>query len=211
MVPRSIRESRAGPAFRAGGKPAKGKFLIARRGLPDPNFAESVILIIGYDEQGAMGLVINRPTAMKLSSVLPQFDELRDRDDTLFVGGPVGRLSVFLLVRAPEKPGESTRVFESVYMSTSKDTLRDKLRRQDPDESLRVYAGYAGWGAGQLDRELGRGDWYVSGADSASIFDKEPADVWPSLVQSFEGQWAGTPLLPLLFEEEGSCPTRLPG
>jgi putative transcriptional regulator len=211
MLPGRIREVRTGVALRGGRKPAKGKFLIARRGLPDPNFSKTVVLLIGYDEEGAMGLVVNRPTSMALSSVLPGFDESRDHDGTLFLGGPVARLSVFLLLRADEKPKESTHIFASVYMSASKDTLRDKLQRRESKESMRVYAGYAGWGAGQLERELGRGDWYVAAADAVAIFDKDPADVWPDLVQRFEGPWAGAPLWPSGGEEESSCPTRLPG
>lgn len=197
--------------FVSGSKPTKGSFLIARRGLPDPNFAETVVLVVGNDEQGSMGLVVNRPTPMKLSHVLKQFEELRDRDDRLYAGGPVSRLSVFVLLRGGEEPAGAMEVFDSVYLTANTDTLQAELRKKRPAASLRVYGGYAGWGSGQLDRELERGDWHVMPADAAVIFDRDAREVWSDLVRHFEGQWAVGPSMPFPTEEELRCPTSFRG
>jgi putative transcriptional regulator len=203
--------ARPGGSFVSGRKPEKGTFLIARRGLPDPNFAETVVLIVGYDEKGAMGLVVNRPTRMQLSAALDQFEELEGREDMLYAGGPVSRLSVFVLLRGEPKAAGATEVFDSVYLTTDTDTLRAELRKKRPATSLRVYAGYAGWGSGQLDRELLRGDWYVAPADAATIFEKDVESVWPDLIRHFEGQWAAAPRSFPSWREENRCPTNFPG
>lgn len=172
-------------------KPAKGKFLVAKRGMGDRRFAEAVILLVDYDDNGAVGLIINRRSKVTLSAALPQIDSLRDRKDELFLGGPVSPQQLMLLIRSSEAPEGAVEVFDSIYFSPGPSLLEHVLR--DRHQRFRAYAGYAGWGPGQLDVELDRGDWFVADADAHSIFSDMPSSIWPALIARFEGQWAMMP------------------
>jgi putative transcriptional regulator len=169
--------------------PAKGRLLIAGRKLADPNFSETVVLLLTYGDHGAMGLVINRQTDVRLASALPQVLELRDQPDRVFVGGPVAGNVLVLLIRSGQRPEGSEPIFGDVYATGSLATLRQALGRKEKTDRLRAYAGYAGWGPGQLDQEINRGDWYVAPADAAIVFDTPPPEIWPKLVDRFSGQW----------------------
>jgi putative transcriptional regulator len=172
-------------------KPAKGKFLVAKRDMADPRFSEAVILLVDYDDTGALGLIVNRRSEVALSAALPQVDRLRGRDDELFLGGPVSPRQLLLLVQSPEAPEGAIQVFESVYFSPGP-SLLDRLL-SDQRQKFRAYAGYAGWAPGQLNRELERGDWFVADADVHSVFSEMPWSLWPALIARFEGQWAMRP------------------
>ena len=167
---------------------AKGKFLVASRSLHDPNFSETVILLVEYDRDGgAIGVVVNRPTAVALVDALPEVRELRKRKDVIYLGGPVALDRMLLLVRARQQPPQSQRVFDRVFASGSLDALRRSMARGD---AIRAYAGYAGWGPGQLDMEVSRGDWFIGPADSDAVFTERPTTVWGDLVDRFSGDWA---------------------
>jgi putative transcriptional regulator len=169
---------------------AKGVFLVAGRDLRDPNFRETVVLIIGYDQTGGMGVIVNRRTEIELPKVFPEVEELRAVKDKLFLGGPVGRDRVILLVRSSRQPEESARVVDDVFVTTSADTLRSVAAGDRREAEFHVYAGYAGWGPGQLDAEVARGDWLVTGGDARTVFDTPPAEIWPKLMQRLAGEWA---------------------
>ncbi len=169
-----------------------GKFLVASEGLTDPNFYQTVILLIEYGPTGAMGVVINRPTDVPLSSMFPRIEELKKRTHAVYIGGPVARHRILLLVRSADRPEESRPVFADVYVSSSLITLRRVIDKEGPRERFRAYAGYAGWGPGQLDGETSRGDWLVADADAEMVFDRAPVNVWPELFRRNSGQWAKT-------------------
>src|SRR5512143_1131375 len=103
--------------------PARGKFLVANRNLVDPRFQETVILLIDYSAEGAAGLIINRPTKVPLSDLLPSVPGLKERSDVAYYGGPVEGRQLLMLIRSDERPEESGRVFGNVYVSASRDTL----------------------------------------------------------------------------------------
>ena len=166
---------------------AKGKFLVASRDLHDPNFAETVILLVDYDREGALGVVVNRPSDVALIEALPEVNELRKRKDVVFLGGPVARDRMLLLVRTRQQPPQSLRVFDRVFASGSLTALRKSMARGD---SIRAYAGYTGWGPGQLDMEVGRGDWFIGPADSNAVFSDRPTAMWDDLIERFSGDWA---------------------
>ena len=166
-----------------------GKFLIASRRLHDPNFSETVVLLLEYGAEGALGLIINRPTDVELTSLLPEVHELRGREDPVYVGGPVSRDHLLLLVRAQQEPAEASQVLDDVFVTSSLDTLRRLLDAQSARAMFHAYAGYAGWAAGQLDNEVSRGDWHIATADSETVFDKESAGVWPELIRRTSGMW----------------------
>lgn len=161
--------------------PGKGKFLVAGRNLADPRFRETVVLLIEYSAEGAIGLIINRPTKVPLAEVLPPVPGLRERADVVYYGGPVEGHRMLMLIRSGEKPEESGRVFGNVYVSASMDTLERMLGSHKTEKQLRIYAGYAGWMPRQLDWELSRGDWLIVSADAGSIFDKKPFEIWREL------------------------------
>jgi len=168
---------------------AKGKFLVASRQLEDPNFRETVVLLIEYGLDGAMGLVINRPSAVKLATVFPDIEELKQREDTIFVGGPVAVNQMLLLVRSPKMPEDATAVVPDVYISSSWKVLERLMKKTTKDEGFRLFAGYAGWAPSQLDSERTRGDWYVLKADAESIFSQNPSGLWQELIRRVTVKW----------------------
>jgi len=174
---------------RSASKPAKGKFLVASRDLADPNFVETVILLLDYNEKGAMGVVINRNADVRLSELLPDLEALRGRTETVFRGGPVGRDSLMILVRSRELLREAQHVFADVYVTSSRELL-EELAAEADGPRYRAYVGYAGWGAGQLDFEVETGSWHIVPAQAATVFDPAPAQIWKQLIRSLSMQFA---------------------
>jgi putative transcriptional regulator len=167
-----------------------GKFLVASRGLSDPNFAETVVLLVAYSPLGAMGLVINDPTETRLSSLFPEIEGLEVREMPVFYGGPVARRSVLFLLREEEALEECRPVLSDVCASENPELLERTLRRQDPAANVRVFAGHAGWAPRQLDLEVRAGGWYVLSADAETIFTDEPTRTWSRLVRRCSAQMA---------------------
>ena len=163
--------------------PVKGSFLVASRRLVDPRFQEAVVLLISSGDYGATGVIINRPTEVRLVDLLPSVKGLKDRADVVYYGGPVEGHRMLMLIRSGERPEESGRVFGDVYFSSSKITLESMLKAHKTAKKLRVSAGYAGWMPRQLDREISRGDWFIVNADARTIFEKKPSEIWPELIR----------------------------
>ncbi|MBI3303386.1 MAG: YqgE/AlgH family protein, partial [Deltaproteobacteria bacterium] len=175
--------------FRSESELAKGKFLVAGRRLGDPNFAETVVLLIGYDQDGAIGVIINHPTEVGLSTLLPEIKGLQQRKDLVYIGGPVARSQMLILVHSSSQPEESQRVLKDIYICSSRTMLQQMIDEAGAGARFRAYAGYAGWASGQLDLEVSRGDWHVLPADAATVFDKAAAEIWPELIHRSEVQW----------------------
>jgi putative transcriptional regulator len=161
---------------------APGRFLVASRQLSDPNFAETVVLILHHDRTGTGGLIINRQSEKPLSESI-DLAEAKGRNDHVYSGGPVARSGLRALIRSAKKPDESRPVFGDVYVVTSRTVLQRALAAND---AVRVYLGYCGWAAGQLERELLAGAWHVMPADSRLIFDPDPESVWQRLISRTE-------------------------
>jgi putative transcriptional regulator len=170
-------------AARRAVQPAAGRILVAAPQLLDPSFARTVVLLTHHDRDGSLGVVINRPTTTALREVVPWVGDFEDRDDRLFLGGPVEQDHLLLLLRRSEAPPDSDRVFGDVWASGSLDTLRFVMEKRVPSTDLRAMAGYAGWGSGQLRAELERGDWYVLHGHDDLVFDADPATLWQVLVE----------------------------
>jgi len=165
-----------------------GSLLVASRDLRDPNFRQSVILLVDYSDQGANGLILNRPTKVPFAKAIPEIDALKRLGINLYLGGPVARYRVGLLVRSP-KPlpkNHARHLFGPVYFSTHLTTLLSLLKEVPPGVSVHAYAGHAGWAAGQLESEVRRGGWHVIAADAATCFDTDPSDVWSTLIERVE-------------------------
>lgn len=172
----------------AGSQLSKGVFLVATRVIKGHVFSKSVVLLIEYGAQGASGVIINRPTALKLSDVLPDVKGLKGRADVLYYGGPVKDKEVaamLLRVSGGPLPG-SNPVFDDIYSVLSMDALRRVVDDEGGGiKEYRVFAGYAGWGAGQLEGEVSRGGWTVVKASSSEVFSGEPDKVWQRLSRRF--------------------------
>ena len=155
------------------------QFLIAMPGMADPMFAGSVVYLCEHSEQGALGLVINKPVDIKLKNLFEKVELSLTRDDLaeapVYFGGPVQTERGFVL---HERQGEGTSPYNSTLaiadsgleMTTSKDVLEALAGGAGPRRVL-VTLGYSGWEAGQLEDEIGRNGWLTVGADPAVIFD----------------------------------------
>jgi putative transcriptional regulator len=172
------------------GRPAKGKLLVATRQIDDPNFSRTVILLLAYEgDGGAMGVVVNRPTPIPLAKILPQFRGLAGRGDQVWLGGPILPTSLLVLHKSPKPGGDAEAVFGDVYVLTSRDAVEGLLRRKKRVGRFRAYAGHAGWGPGQLENEVERGDWLVVPARPEVVFSEKPGEVWEKLLERSEGEW----------------------
>jgi len=166
---------------------AKGKFLVAGTELLDPNFAETVVLLVDYNSEGALGVIINRPTDTLASEVLPDLGTLSERPDRIWLGGPVAQWQLVMLARSEGDLAEGRLVMGDLYFSSSRSDLESVVSDQG---TFRLYAGYAGWSAGQLDQEIERGGWRVLPAEISMVFDKAPLDLWRELIQRSTVHWA---------------------
>jgi putative transcriptional regulator len=186
----------AATIFASGGPgldPAPGRFLVAERQLRDPNFNETVVLLTEYGENGAMGVIVNWPTAAPTSELLPEVEGLADWQETIYVGGPVSRQVMFMLVRSAAELPQAQRVFADVHLSSSRELLQQVVSGEIEATAMRLYSGYAGWSAGQLDMELALGSWRILPGDAALVFEEDPDSIWPELMRRGEMQWTRRP------------------
>jgi putative transcriptional regulator len=154
--------------------------LIARGDLEDPNFADSVVLVMNNIGSAPVGIIINRPTEITVSKLFPDLVRAERLRDKIYFGGPVDLDTVWFLFRAPKRPEHSIPILDGVYLSASRDLLFQLLRRDDPMAGLRIFVGHSGWGPGQLEAELGNGDWTLEHAEAERIFHGKPEHPWPA-------------------------------
>lgn len=160
---------------------ARGTFLVSR-GIDAGPFAESVVLLLKHDDEGTLGLIVNRPTGVPLSEALPDL-EVGETPPVLYFGGPVGLEGLLVLFRSPSPPPEAEEVLDGVYFSGEREVLEGLLGGDLPGEELRLFVGHAGWAAGQLAGELRRGAWDVLPADLFTLFRTEPGWLWETLTR----------------------------
>jgi putative transcriptional regulator len=165
----------------------RGKLLIAGPSLLDPNFWRTVVLVVEHSDEGALGVVLNRPSETTVGEAVPQLEELVDGDDHVFIGGPVQPSSVIVLAQF-EDPSEAALVaFDDVGVLATGSSIEEVaagVRRG------RAFVGHAGWGPGQLDAELERGDWIIEPARHEDAFSEEPDDAWPTVLTRKGGRYA---------------------
>jgi putative transcriptional regulator len=164
-------------------EPAQGKLLVATELVQGELFANTVLLLLHYDETGAFGLVVNRPTDVKPEELLDDEEAIAGYSGTLFWGGPVHMDSLRALMLTDDPPEDAERIIESVYLVSFEDAL--ELGPADP-AVLRFFIGYAGWAPGQLDFEMARGSWRVLPASADLVFAEEPARLWKRLAPAQE-------------------------
>ncbi len=153
--------------------------------LVDANFWRTVVLVVEHTDEGALGLVLNRPSETAVSEAVPELGETIDGDDLLYIGGPVQPAAVVVLARF-EDPGDSMLVaFDDVGV----------LGGTEAPEATgvieaRAFVGHAGWGEGQLDSELERGDWILEQAACGDVFTDSPRELWSSVLTRKGGSYA---------------------
>jgi putative transcriptional regulator len=161
--------------------PSKAVFLIARPGMPDPNFRETVVLVVQAEGGGeATGVIINRPTDRSLAEILPG-DRFSRFTDPIFFGGPVAQQGLFALFQSDKYSGAAVPMLPEVWLAVLPDSVDGLVNK--PPARIRFFSGYAGWAPGQLQGELDRGDWLVTDADAKTIFMKDTSQLWQDLVR----------------------------
>lgn len=167
-----------------------GMLLLATPELVDPNFAGTVILLLDADEDGALGVVLNRPSPVPVGEVLAPWSDLAAEPEVLFQGGPVstdGALAVVRLHTAGDEPVGFRRVDGTlgiIDLDTPVELLAGSLA------GLRVFAGYAGWGAEQLAAEIDEGSWYVAPCEPGDAFCLDPSELWREIIRRQPGELA---------------------
>ncbi|GAA4731565.1 YqgE/AlgH family protein [Nocardioides endophyticus] len=167
-----------------------GMLLVASPALLDPNFADSVVLLLDVDDNGALGVVLNRPSGVPVNAVLEGWADVVAEPDVLFQGGPVGAdgaLAVALL-RDPEDVPVGFRAVNGrlglVDLDAPVELLEGSLA------GLRIFAGYAGWGAEQLDGEIEEGSWYVVPGETWDAFRPDTTGLWREVLRRQPGEMA---------------------
>jgi len=159
------------------------QFLISMPNLKDPNFEKTVTYICVHNEEGAMGIVINRPLEIGLGEIFQQMDISIDNMDAnnkkIYHGGPLQTDHGFILHQVDKEWDSSIVISEDICITTSKDILKAIAEGEGPDESL-VALGYAGWSAGQLEQELMDNTWLNGPANLEIIFNTSPEQCWQS-------------------------------
>ena len=169
-----------------------GKLLVASRDLADPNFAQTVVLLVHYDSQGVVGLILNRRTDVPLSRVLEDFKGAKGRSDPVYLGGPVETPAVFGLLKSSAKVEGAEHVFGGVYLISAKPLFEQTISARPDPGVFHVYLGYAGWTKEQLRMEVELGAWFIFPAESSTIFNADPDSLWPHMIRETELKLAGS-------------------
>lgn len=173
-------------------EPRAGALLVATHELTDPNFAGTVVLILDHDEDGTVGVVLNRPSEVPVSDPLPDCRHPVAAPELVFVGGPVGRDTVIAV-------GAGTVVADAWQTVVDGVGIVD-LDRPAPAAlaGVRVFAGYAGWGPGQLEAEVAEGAWWLVDAASDDLVTSEPGTLWRRVLMRQGGLFRTVPDDPTL-------------
>ena len=157
----------------------EGQLLVASPGLHDPNFRRAVVLVTEHTDEGAAGLVLNRPSQSPVAELVPQLEELVDVGEQVWLGGPVQPNAVLVLGEFVDPDDAAVPLFGSLgfpALDEPEEVLPVTTRR-------RVFAGYAGWGAGQLESELERDDWILEPAENDDAFTDDPEELWADVLR----------------------------
>jgi putative transcriptional regulator len=157
----------------------QGDLLVANPTMPDPSFSESVLLLLRHDENGSLGVLVNRPTTLSPSAVFAELTELAGYDGRLFYGGPVLPTRLLLLLRDPPAALiEGPPVFGDVFVSGDPGLITRADDWPVQADNLRLFAGHAAWEPGQLDAEIADGHWNVVGGRADLVFSDAPLEIW---------------------------------
>ena len=174
-------------------EPLSGHLLIAGTSLLDLNFRRAVVLIGHHDDEGAVGVVLNRASEVEVAVAVPPLASLVEPGDRLFIGGPVSSQSAVVVADFEHPEAAEVVAFDSVgFLPEEADAASiGGLRR------ARVFAGYAGWGAGQLETELEEDSWVVETARSSDVFAEDPSRLWEDVLKRKGSSFDLLRLMPL--------------
>jgi putative transcriptional regulator len=171
----------------------KGQLLLASPGLFDPNFRRTVVLVTEHNEEGAAGLVLNRPSETAVAEAVPDLLPLVEDEDRVYVGGPVQESAVLVLAEFDDPDEAAVLVVDDVgFVPGDGDfgLLAASTRR------ARVFAGYAGWGPGQLEAELEESSWIVESGAATGLFPEPDDDLWGAVLRDKGGLYRVVALMP---------------
>jgi putative transcriptional regulator len=171
-----------------------GQLLLAAPTLQDPNFARTVVLVGVHNDEGAMGVVLNRPSSSSVGEAVPQLAEIVGEDETVYVGGPVQPSAVVFLAEFLEPSLAGMLVLGRIGFPVPEASVEQLT---EATSRTRVFAGHAGWGAGQLDAELSDGDWITHPAEPEDVFCAEPEGLWGRVLRRKGGSYALIARMPL--------------
>lgn len=174
-----------------GSAATKGRLLVATPPLDDPNFDRTVVYVLEHRDDGALGVVINRPTDESLAEPLDRWVELQGTPESIFLGGPVEPDALIALALANQPVTEESDDLSPVAgRVVSADLTGDPALIAGMVTSVRIFRGYAGWGAGQLEGEIESGSWLVLDAEPDDVFASEPDELWRSVLRRQGGRLA---------------------
>jgi putative transcriptional regulator len=168
-----------------------GKLLVASRELGDPHFAQTVVLLVRYDAEGVVGLILNRRSDFPISKVLDTIKAAKGRSDPMYLGGPV-ESPVFGLVQSSAKVEGAQHIFGTVYMISTKPLFEQVISDRPDPGGFHAYLGSAGWTKDQLRMEVELGAWFIFPADAETVFSSDPDSLWPEMIQKTELKFAGS-------------------
>ena len=172
----------AAPAAAQQNLAANGLFLIAKPTLRDPNFAGTVVLVTQAEDGSTVGVIINRPTPLKLSQFLSREFPTQNYSYPIYFGGPVMRQAIVSLFRSEAVPEKAAfHVLKRIYLTMHPDNIEKLLA--DPKARYRLYAGFSGWAPRQLQSEFMRDGWFVLPADEATVFRESYEGLWEELIE----------------------------
>ena len=173
----------------AGAQPVErpnGVLLVAKPGLVDPNFRETVVLVTQSHDSSTVGVILNRPTTLSARELLPDAPGVESYAEPVYSGGPVMRQTVVALFRSESVPPASAfHILKGIYLSMHPANIEPLFSR--PGQRYRLYAGFAGWAPRQLESELERDGWYVLPASAALVFRKDTRGMWNELIEKARG------------------------
>lgn len=174
-----------------GARPTKGRLLVATPPLEDPNFDRTVIYVLEHHGEGAVGVVLNRPTDEPLDDPLDRWDDLQASPGSVFSGGPVEPEALIALAHSTTELTDETEELSPVAgLVASADLTADPALVAGQINSVRVFRGYAGWGAGQLEDEIDQGAWLVLDAEPDDVFSGQPDELWRQVLRRQDGRLA---------------------
>jgi putative transcriptional regulator len=173
----------------------RGQLLIAGPRLIDPNFWRTVVLIVDHTDDGAFGLVLNRPSETSVGEAVPELEELIDAEDPLFIGGPVQPSTVITLAEFADIGEAALVAFADIgVLGTTGPPIEEMARRV---VAARAFVGHSGWGPGQLEAEIENGDWIFDPAQRDDVFSGSPRELWSTVLTRKGGSYALVARMPL--------------
>lgn len=172
----------------------RGQLLVASPTLMDPNFLRTVVLITEHNDDGAMGIVLNRPSTATVEEAAPELEPLVVPEEDVFIGGPVQPTAIVVVAEFENAGDAGVQIFETIgFVAAGSDPSDVEANAS----RARVFAGFAGWSPGQLEGEIERDDWFLEPARAGDVFTPEPGELWSQVLDRKGGEYALVARMPL--------------